>query len=280
MKVVSGISSQEFGARLARKLGLELLEIEYKTFPDNEQYLRLKEETNEEVIVVQSITSDKDFVTLLLLLDALKGKEVITVIPYFGYARQDKKFKGGEPISSRALIEALDNKTEMVITIDVHDARINSFFDKTKFKNLTAFKVISKKLEKKDNQLVVAPDEGAINYAEILAGELGCEYDYLEKDRKTGTEIELEPKDLDVDQKEVIIVDDLVSTGGTMSEAIKVLKKQGAEEIKVAVTHPVFAQNALQKIYSAGADEVISTDTIETSISNVSATDPVAEEIK
>lgn len=280
MKVVCGRASQSLGSKLARNLGVEILPAEYRTFPDNEQYLKLDREPSEDIVVVQSIVSDSGFVNLLFLLDALGNNEITAVVPYFGYARQDKKFKEGEPISARAIAQAIDGYIEKLITVDVHDKGISKYFDSADFRNLTAFKEISGQIPKKTNQLVVAPDEGAIEYAETLSSELNCSYDYFEKKRESEENVKTERKSLDVEGKQVIVADDIVSTGGTMANAIKVLKQQGASSIKVAVTHSVFADNSVQKIYSAGADEIISTDTIEKSISNVSVSETIAKEIR
>ncbi len=280
MKVACGRASQELGAKIAKKLSAPLIESEFKVFPDGEQYVRLKEEVDEHVVLVQSTPTDSDFLNLLFMLDALRYNEVTAVIPYMGYARQDKEFEKGESISIRALAEVLDPKVTKLITVDVHDEEIKRFFDSVEFENVTAFKELAKELKKKKNQVVVAPDHGAITYAETVAKELGCKYDFLDKKRKSETDVEIKTKEIDVEKKEVILVDDMVSTGGTISTAINVLKNQGAENIKVVITHPVFAMNSIQKIYSAGADEIISTDTIEKSISTVSVADPIIEAIK
>ncbi|PTD94579.1 ribose-phosphate diphosphokinase [archaeon SCG-AAA382B04] len=279
MKVVCGRASQNLGSKIAKKMGLEILPVDYKTFPDGEQYVKLEEETEEDVVLVQSIDSDSSYVNLLLLLDALHNARITAVIPYFGYARQDKKFEEGEAVSARAIARTIDKEVEEVLTIDVHDEGIGDYFETADFKNITAFKEISNHIEQKNNQFVVAPDHGALKYAETLSIQLDCEYDFLVKERKSENDVEIEKKDLDVEGKEVVVVDDIVSTGGTMSNAIELLKKQDPSRIKVVVTHPVFANNAIQNIYLAGADEIMATDTIERSISSISVCNPIVEEL-
>ncbi|OKY77613.1 MAG: Phosphoribosylpyrophosphate synthetase PrsA [Candidatus Methanohalarchaeum thermophilum] len=278
MKLVCGKASQYLGPMIAGELGLELVETEFKVFPDGEQYLRLGEEVDESCIVVQTIFSDSDFFNLLLILDALEGNAEKLVVPYFGYARQDKKFNEGEAVSARVIANAVDRYISEVVTIDVHDEGISRFFN-SDFVNLTAFREISREIDLTD-PLVIAPDGGAEELASTVAEELGTDYDYLVKDRKSETEVSIQPKKLEVKGRDVVLVDDIVSTGGTMSEAISMLKDQGAGKIDVAVTHSVFARNALSRLYFNGANKVISTNTIEKSISSVDVSPVVAEYLK
>ncbi|OUJ19360.1 Phosphoribosylpyrophosphate synthetase PrsA [Methanonatronarchaeum thermophilum] len=278
MKVVCGRASQHLGSRIADELDIDLIKVSYKTFPDGEQYLKLLDGLDEEVVVVQSITSDIEFVNLLLLLDAVGSSNTTTVIPYMGYSRQDRRFEEGEPVSARAIAKPISQESNRVITVDIHNEMVGDYFD-CEFTNLMAFDHMAGELAL-DNPVVVAPDEGAIGRARSVAEIRGWEHDYLLKTRKSGEEVEIKPKKMDIDGRNVLIVDDIIATGGTMSQAIGMLKDQGAQDIYVSATHPVLAGNALQKLYSAGCTDIICTDTIEKSVSKVTVAPVIARSIK
>jgi ribose-phosphate pyrophosphokinase len=141
--------------------------------------------------------------------------------------------------------------------------------------------VIAKYLDNcRDMPLLLAPDHGAINFAMDIANILGSEYDHLEKKRISPDLVETKTKNLDVEGREVVIIDDIISTGGTIVNAIKMLKENGASNITVSCVHPVLVDDALLKIFAAGADEVIGTDTLKSEISVVSVAELVAEALK
>ncbi len=224
MKIICGKSSQYLGNRLAKITGKEIVEVEYKKFPDGEQYIKVggDDELNDEFILIQSLVTDSDIVHLLLLLDALKESKIDLIIPYMGYARQDRKFEIGEPISIRAIATSISDKVERVTTVDVHSSEVSKYF-KCEFQNVTAFREIASQVDT-DNSIVIAPDEGAKGYAKEFADESDLDYDFLVKKRYSGTDIDIKPKNVDVEGRNIIIVDDIVSTGGTVSEAISFLK--------------------------------------------------------
>ncbi|WGI16783.1 ribose-phosphate diphosphokinase [Methanonatronarchaeum sp. AMET-Sl] len=278
MNVVCGRASQHLGSKIADEMEVDLVKVSYKTFPDGEQYLKILDSLDDEVVVVQSITSDSEFVNLLLLLDAVDSSKITTVIPYMGYSRQDRRFEVGEPISARAIAKPISKYSNEVITIDIHNMKVKEYFD-CDFTNLMAFDHMARELDL-ENPIVIAPDEGAQDRARSVAEIRGWEHDHLVKTRKSGEEVEITPKQIDVDGRSVLIVDDIIATGGTMSQAISMLKKQGAKEVYVGATHPVLAGNAIQKLYSAGCTDIICTDTIEKSVSKVSVAPIIAENLK
>jgi ribose-phosphate pyrophosphokinase len=273
MKVLGGPASQLLGSRVAREIGCELAIVEFKQFPDGELYLRVTEELDGDTLVVQSTTSNDDIVYLLQLIDAASDGYLRVVIPYFGYARQDKRFKIGEPISERAIAQTID--ADEIYVVNIHDLASLDFFQLRSDKkavSLSAARLIGTHLKSMEftSPLLIAPDEGATALVSDVSQAMGCEFDVLVKKRVTSEHVEIQPKTVDVDAREVIVVDDMISTGGTMAEAIKLLRGQGARQVHVACIHPVLSLNARLRLYRAGVDSIIATDTIEKAESVIS----------
>jgi ribose-phosphate pyrophosphokinase len=266
MYVVGGSASPSLSKELAKSLKAKLAKVEIKRFPDDECYVRIDEDlADEDVFLVQTSWPDRNIIELLLLQDAIKEFEVsslTTVVPYFGYARQDKQFKPGEPISARALARMIQLNTDEFFTVDVHAPSIIDWFDGIPAKNVAAYPQIGKHLKGKGIELILSPDEGRADNAKRVADVVNCEADYLVKERLDGDTVKMTPKRLDVKGRKVAIVDDIISTGGTIVKAAEQLKKQGAAKIFAVCTHGVFAGNAIPKL-EAACDEVCTTDTIE-----------------
>jgi len=266
MYVVGGSSSPSLSKELAKTLKAKLAKVEIKRFPDEECYVRIDDDlSDEDVFLVQTSWPDKNIVEILLIQDAIKEFEVsslTTVVPYFGYARQDKQFKPGEPISARAIARAIQMNTDEFITVDVHAPSVIDWFDSISAHNVAAYPQIGKHLKGKGIELILSPDEGRADNAKRVADVVNCESDYLVKERLDGDTVKMTPKKLDVKGKKVAIVDDIISTGGTIVKAAEQLRKQGAVKIYAVCTHGVFAANALPRL-EAVCDEVCTTDTIE-----------------
>jgi len=276
MFVVGGTASKTVAEDLSKRLHCPLISTAVKRFPDKELYVRILDDIKgEDVIIVQTTYPDSNIIELLLLQDAAceAGAETITVvIPYFGYGRQDKKFEEGEPISARVIAEHIGIHAHKIVTVDPHKEHVLTFF-KIPAVSCSAISELAKYLKKKETiDLVLAPDAGALDRTKRIAKRLGCDYDYMEKKRIDGTTVEIKPKTLDVQNKKAVIVDDIISTGGTMAKSIKELKKQGAKEIAVACTHGLFVGNAKELLVTAGCDEIISTDTVRSEFSKVKVT--------
>ena len=280
MKLIGGTASSSIAEDLSNITKNSLVKTKIERFPDGELYVRLLESVkNEKVIIIQTTYPDPNIIELFLLIDAAKranSKEIITVIPYYGYARQDKQFKDGEPVSAQILAELISLKTDKVITIDPHKDHILDYF-KTPAQKISAVPLICKYLKTKNINLILAPDKGALSTVKKAAEDLNCECDYLEKTRINGSTIKITPKNLDVKNKKVAIIDDIISTGGTMATAIKELKKQKASEVYVACTHGLFAGSAIEKLKSANCDEIITTDTILSKYSKVKTAEIIAD---
>lgn len=278
MILVGGSASKVLTENLSKELDVEMAEVVSKRFPDEEAYIRIMSDlSKEEVVFVQNTYPDLNIIELFLLQDAIKEfdiKKLITVIPYFGYARQDKKFNEGESISARALVKRIQLQTDSVITVDIHEDSIIDWFD-VPAKNVSAMPQIGLRLKKLEVDLVVAPDKGAVALAEKTAETIGCEWDYLEKTRIDSETVRMAPKNLAVDNKIVAIVDDIIATGNTIITASKQLKDQGCAKVIAACTHGLYTGGALHRL-SGNLDKIISTDTLESDSTEVSA----APEIK
>ena len=266
MYVVGGSASPSLSKELAKSLKANLAKVEIKRFPDDECYVRIDEDlSDEDVFLVQTSWPDKNIVELLLLQDAIKEFDVsslTTVVPYFGYARQDKQFKPGEPISARALARIIQMNTDEFVTVDVHAPSVIDWFENITAKNVMAYPQIGKHLKGKGIELILSPDEGRADNAKRVADVVNCDADFLVKERLDGETVTMTPKRLDVKGKKTAIVDDIISTGGTIVKAAEQLRKQGAAKIYAVCTHGVFAGNAIPKL-EAVCDEVCTTDTIE-----------------
>ena len=275
MYIVAGSASKTVAKGLSKELRTPLAKTISKRFPDDELYLRILDDiSGEEVIIVQTTYPDKNIVELFLLQDAVKeagAKKVTVFIPYFGYARQDKKFEKGEPISAKAIARLISLNADRVITVDPHKEHILDFFT-VKTHSCSAVSALAEFLKKKDVDMVLAPDKGALDRAKKASKIIGCDFDYMEKTRVDGETVKIKPKNLEVLDKNVAIIDDIISTGGTMAKSIKELKKHGAKKIFVACTHGLFAGDAVKKLIDSGCDEIISTDTISSAYSKVKIT--------
>jgi ribose-phosphate pyrophosphokinase len=272
MYIIGGTASKTVAEDLSKSLDAPLARTILKRFPDNELYVCIPDDIlGENVIIVQTTYPDTNIVELFLLQDAVKeagAKKIIIIIPYFGYSRQDKKFKNGEPISARAIAKLISLNADEVITVDPHKEHILDFFS-IPASSCSAVPELAKYMKNKNLDLVLAPDKGALDRAKQASSIINCDFDYMEKKRIDGKTIEIKPKNLDVHDKNVAIIDDIISTGGTMAKSIDELKKQGANNIFVACTHGLFAGEAIKHLSSARCTEIISTDTIINEFSKV-----------
>jgi len=290
--IIAGSSSRLLALKVAKELGKQISRVEIKKFPDGEKYIRVMEDIHgEEIVVIQSMyhTPDEFLFEYFLLADTLKNlgaKKIILIAPYFAYARQDKCFNPGEAISLLSVAKLIESVgTNEVYTIDMHLHRFSEISKLFKIPsyNLSAFPVLAEYIQKNfelKNPVVIGPDEEAEQWAKTIAEKLRIEYNILEKRRLGPDKVEIKPKMLNLNNKDVIIVDDIISTGGTMVEAIKAVRREGAHKVIVACTHPILVENALIKIYESGADIVIGTDTIPSQISYVSVAPIIAKVLK
>ena len=281
MKIVGGPASQLLASRTARALGTEPVLCEFNRFPDGELYLRIADEIkNESVTLIQSTPTDSNLVSLLQLIDACnEAKELNVVIPYMGYSRQDKRFKPGEPISARAVARCIN--ADRVFTVNIHEKSVLGYFP-CPAKNLDAAKLLGEYIAGfgLENPILVAPDEGAEGLVKKVSSGLGFDYDHLQKTRLSGDTVTIKTKNIDVTGRHVVLVDDMIATGGTMTESIKMLKDQGAVDVYLACVHPVLARNAVLRLFNAGVKDIIATDTLEKAESILSVAPLIADALK
>ena len=282
MLIVSGSNSQDLAHRVSKLTNSKLVRTEFKKFPDGEIYVKLNNDVEgEDVFLINTQNNQNDsIIETIIMCDALNdegARSINLVAPYLAYARQDKKFNKGESISIRALARIYSNICDSIFTINPHETHIESFFD-IPFMYGDAVPELAKYVQNKlNNPVVLSPDKGAIELAKTASEILNCEYDYLEKTRISPTEINIAPKNLDVNGRDVLIVDDIISTGGTMATAIAMLKEQGAKRVIASCVHPVLIGDALNKLYVGGADEVVGTDSFLSEVSKVSVDNIVAD---
>jgi len=280
MKIIGGPSSQLLSKRVSDLLGVELVPVEYKVFPDGEKYCRISAPIEgEEVMIIQSTPSDSDIIYLMELIDACEiARKKTVVIPYFGYSRQDKIFDMGEPISARAIARSI--RADRVYTVNIHDKDILKFFP-SPAEDLDAMPLLVKYIQEMDlkDPLFIAPDEGSLD-AVSNAVSNDFDYDFLEKTRISADDVAMKPKKINVKGRSVVILDDMISTGGTVMGASKMLKDAGAIDIYAFCVHPVLVGSTLLKLYQSGIKEVISTDTLEDITSLVSVAPLIAEKLR
>jgi ribose-phosphate pyrophosphokinase len=276
--IVPGSASQELAAALASELDEPLAAVEYDRFADGEALVRVPD-TAERAIVVASTVSDSAHVELLQLQDAARSQaeEVVTVLPYMGYARQDRAFEAGEPVSARAVARAVSTGTDRVVTVNPHEKRVCEFFD-VPCTAVDAAGRLAEPLSDLSEPLFLSPDASAVDLAETVRDAYGTGgTDYFEKIRHSDTDIEIRPNDADTAGRDVVLVDDIVATGSTMSTAIAQLS--APERVFVTCVHPMLAANARTKLATAGVESVYGTDTIERAVSAVSVAPTIAEEL-
>jgi len=290
--ILGGRAGEHLAIRIAKTLNAELGEIEVKHFPDNEIYIRIKSDVeSKDIIYINSLQRGPNdlIVETIYTLETIKelgARRIIAVIPYMAYARQDDRFNPGEAISIKILAKMFKSiGLDKLYTIDMHLHRITNpkeIFGEG-FENLTAIGEIAKYIKQNhsiENSIVIGPDEESKQWAQIMAKELGgLEYDILVKRRITAEKVVIEPKEVDVSGRNVIIIDDIISTGGTIEEAVKVLRKLNARKLIVACVHPILVGRALPRLLRLNLTDLIGTDTILSPISKVSVAPVIVKAI-
>ncbi len=283
MIIVGGSSSQDLAKDLANILGCRYIQAASTRFPDGENYTRIDEESLEDdVVIVQNTYPDCNIIEMFLLQDAvsrLGAKSITLVIPYFGYARQDRVFKNGEPESAKIMAQHLDMKCDRVITIDIHKEAVLDYFT-CPHTDIKAAQAIADYFSTRGIDMVLSPDIGAAGRAKDVGTRMGVPYDHLEKTRLSGTEVRIAPATMDVKGKNVLIVDDMISTGGTIIAASAALREAGATSVSVACTHGVFVNNALERLTGSSLDAVLCCNTLETAASDISVASLFADELR
>lgn len=287
--IVPGPASQELGQKIAALLGAKVVPVESKTFPDGESYIRLGGEVKgEDAVIVQTTSPPQDthFVQLFLLADAAKdlgAKTVTAVVPYFAYARQDKQFLAGEAFSAKTVMTLLEAcGVNRIITVNAHNPKVLKSF-RIPVEDVSAVTLLAEYFKKKgfDKAFSISVGKKALTVVEEADNTLkgGCDYVSTSRDRVTG-KVEIEKKSLPVRNRDVIVFDDIISSGGTMAKAVKAAKDQGARKVYAACVHALLAEDAEEKILGGGAEAIVSTDCIPSSVSAVSVAPLIAEALR
>lgn len=283
--VFAGPASKEFGNALAQRLNLPTLSVEVKEFSDTETKYRFEENVSgTSILLVQSTYPpvDKNYMQLFLAAHHLsqEGARVHAVIPYMGYARQDKQFLKGEVVSLGVISHLLRTCGVMrVTTVDIHSAEGLALFAMPTY-SVSAIPSLAqyvKKNLKLESPVVVSPDFGSSRRTEAFAALYGAQHMQFakERDRTTG-EVRVETGKMEVEGRDVIIVDDMISTGGTVRAAAEKLRAARAGKIIVTCVHALLIAGAYERLLEAGVDEIIGTNTVPSKVSKVDATEPLA----
>ncbi len=296
--LIVGPASQILGVKIAQELEIEAINTEVKRFPDGENYLRIniEDETliaDKEVIIIQSTgpsssgNQNSRLMELFMMIDSVKrmgAARIIVVAPYLAYARQDKTFRPGESQFADVIFRIINSMgIDEFYSVDIHAPEV---MDECSCKaiNIDPMKLLADYISSKEANdiVVVAPDEGAIERSKAFAKHFGenVPVDVFEKERdvKTG-EIKMTGT-LSLKDKDVVIADDIIATGGTMVSAIKLARKSGANKIFAVATHALLLDQAKFRILKAGADEIIGTDAIDNEVSKVSLAKTIADYLK
>lgn len=270
LKIFSGTSNPDLAREIAEFLGIELSKIEIKRFMDGEISVKIKENVRgHDVFIIQSTCSPTNdhVIELLLMIDAAfraSAGRITVVIPYFGYARQDRKVEPRVPISSKVMANIIQaTGADRVLTMDLHAEQIQGFFD-IPVDNLYALPIAVKYVQQLriSDVTVVSPDSGGADRARSLATLINAGLAIIDKRRPEPNVAEIQHVIGDVEGRNCILVDDMVDTGGSISKAAIALKEKGARDVYCLFTHGVLSGEAVNKMEAAGFKEIIFTNTI------------------
>ena len=277
MILFCGKGNEPLGKSIAEYLGTELGHVNITRFPDGEIFVKLEEDIRgRDVFIVQSTCHpvNENLMELLIFIDSAKrasAKKITAVIPYYGYARQDRKDEGRTPITAKLVANLLTSAgCDRVLTMDLHANQIQGFFD-IPVDHILAEPVISEyfQSQKIDDLVLVSPDVGNVKRSRVYANRLNGELAIIDKRRISGSEIETGHMIGDVKGKTVLMIDDMISTAGTICGAAAMCKEMGAKKIYIGATHGIFCGPAAERLAAAPVDEVVVTNTI-----------PVSDELK
>jgi ribose-phosphate pyrophosphokinase len=273
MKVFAGSSNVELSRKIAKYLGMNLGSCRVEKFADGETNIKIDETVRgHDVFIIQPTCPpvNERTMELLVMIDAFRrasANSIAVIMPYYGYARQDRKARGRDPISAKLVANLITVAgASRVLTVDIHAGQIQGFFD-IPMDNLWSFPVFSKHLRELgginiDDLVVVSPDIGGVKRASKFAGKLGVSLAILDKRRPTDDEAEMVNLIGDVKDKTVVIIDDIIDTGRSLVEAAKMLQKKKAKKIFVCVTHAILSGDAKHMLSKSPIEKIFVTDTV------------------
>ncbi len=271
MKIFSGTANEPLARAICQSIGVSLGKCTIKPFPDGETFVKIDENVRgEEVFVIQptSPPTNHNLMELFIMIDALRrasAKRITAVLPFYGYARQDRKDQPRVPITAKLIANLLVAAgANRVLTIDLHAQQIQGFFD-IPVDHLYAAPVMYDYLRRKNlkDLVVVSPDVGGLKMAHAYSQVLESGLAIVAKRRKSATEVESMAVIGEIKGKNVLLVDDLTETAGTLTEAAKLLKKKGAKQILACVSHAILGQTGIERLRNSFIDELITTDTVQ-----------------
>lgn len=268
-RIFTGNANPPLAKAICRCLGVQLGEMDIRTFSDGEIYLQIQENVRgSDVFAVQSTCTpvDRNLMEMLLMIDALKrasADRITAVLPYYGYARQDRKDRPRVPISAKLIASLLETAgADRVLALDLHAAQIQGFFD-IPVDHLFASPVALEYFEdKRDHLTVVSPDAGGVERARAVAKRLDAPLAIIDKRRQDINVAEVVHIIGEVDGRDCLIVDDLIDTAGTLVKGVEALIRHGARRVSAFATHPVLSGPAVERIEESELDEVVVTDSI------------------
>ncbi len=270
LKIFPGSSNPELAGEVCRYLGIPVGGAKVTRFPDGEKAIRIEDDVRgRDCFVVQSTCKpvDEHLMELLIYLDCLRrasAKRITAVIPYFGYARQDRKDEGRVPITAKLVANIIATAgADRVLAIDLHAHQLQGFFD-IPVDHLTGELVLSRYFRDKriEDLTVVSPDVGNIKTAAKYAAHLGGDLAIVHKKRLSGSQVQAGELIGSVEGCNVLMCDDIIATAGTVCMAADLVRQRGAKSVRVGVTHGVFAPPALERLEKAPIDEVVVTNSI------------------
>ncbi len=270
MTILAGSAHPELSAKIAEAAGVALGEVDLRRFPDGEIFVKITENVRgDDVFIVQPTCypPNENLMELLIMIDAAKrasAGRITAVLPYYGYARQDRKDQPRVPITAKLVANLLVAAgADRVLTMDLHAQQIGGFFD-IPVDHLLASPVIVDYIRKKDlkNLVVVSPDPGGLKNAYRYSNLLGAGLALIGKQRKSPTEVESGYLVGDVEGCDTLLVDDMTSTAGTLAAAAELLKKNGARSIRAAVSHALLSDRGVERLNKSDIQELVVTDTV------------------
>jgi ribose-phosphate pyrophosphokinase len=272
MKILSGNSNRFLAEKISQHLNVQLLEADITRFADNEVYVEIKENVRgEDIFIIQSTScpANDNIMELLITIDALKrasAKRITAVIPYFGYARQDRKSLPRTPISAKLVADIITKSgADRVLTMDLHATQIQGFFD-IPVDNLFAAPVFSEDIKetfKDRNPMIISPDVGGMVRARAIAKKIDAELGIVDKRRPKAGVSEVMNIIGDIAGKDCIIVDDIVDSGGTLCNAGEALINAGALSVSAYITHGILSGTAVDKVKNSKFEKLVITDSID-----------------
>ena len=272
MKILTGNSNKKLSNKISKYLKNKLVNSSIKKFSDGEIYIEINENIRgNSIFIIQSVSypANDNLMELLICIDALKrssAKNITAVIPYFGYARQDRKVVPRTSISAKLVSNLITNAgADRIVTVDLHAGQIQGFFD-IPVDNLFSTPIFSRHIKKKINKknlICVAPDVGGVERARALGKMLNIGLAIIDKRRPTPGKSQVMNVIGNVKGKTCLIIDDIIDSGGTIINAAKALKERGAKEVHVYVTHGVLSGEAVEKIKKSHIKNLVLTDTID-----------------